>query len=152
MGYNTNYVKALRSILAYGQLFKIKQEDMPTMIFVLTDMEFDEATSGNKENKTPHQVVKDDYEEAGYQLPKIIFWNLANRSGALPVQQRDEHTALVSGFSQTLLKAFMELKPEDAFDPISIMKKILSDYNPIVCEEDTSPITIGTGVTWDADD
>lgn len=152
MGYNTNYVKALRSILAYGQLFKIKQEDMPTMIFVLTDMEFDEATSGNKENKTPHQVVKDDYEEAGYQLPKIIFWNLANRSGALPVQQRDEHTALVSGFSQTLLKAFMELKPEDAFDPISIMKKILSDYNPIVCEEDTSPFTMGTGVTWDADD
>jgi hypothetical protein len=133
MGYSTNYVGALRSVLEYGKLFQISQEMMPSAIFVLTDMEFDAADDGK--NKTPHEVVRDEYMAAGYILPKIIFWNLACRSNALPVTIRDENTALVSGFSQTLLKAFMELDPEKAFDPITVMNSILKDYKPQVCDE-----------------
>jgi hypothetical protein len=136
MGYSTNYVGALRSILEYGKLFQISQEMMPSAIFVLTDMEFDEAGGGK--SQTPHEVVRDEYEAAGYILPKIIFWNLASRSNALPVTIRDENTALVSGFSQTLLKAFMELDPEKAFNPLTIMESILKEYKPVVCAEQTS--------------
>ena len=132
-GYSTNYVGALRSVLEYGKLFHVPQEMMPTAIFVLTDMEFDEADSSS--SRTPHEVVRDEYNAAGYSLPKIIFWNLACRSNALPVTMRDENTALVSGFTQTLLKAFMELDPEEAFNPLTVMDNILRNYAPVVCDE-----------------
>lgn len=134
-GYNTNYVKALLSILEYGKLFKIPQKEMPTTLFILTDMEFDQAGRGS--NLTPHQVVKQDYEDAGYSLPKIVFWNLANRSDGLPVKEKDNNTALVSGFSSSLLKAFLDLDPRKAFNPQAIMEHILKKYEPKVCHEDT---------------
>ena len=134
-GYNTNYVKALLQILEYAKLFHLPQDQMPTTLFILTDMEFD--TAGKDSNLTPHQVVKQDYESAGYSLPKIVFWNLANRSGGIPVTNRDSNTALVSGFSSSLLKSFLELDPEQAFNPQKIMELMLKDYNPIVCIEDT---------------
>ena len=134
-GYNTDYVKALLSILEYGKLFQIPQEEMPMTLFILTDMEFDEASRGS--DVTPHQVVKQDYEDAGYSLPKIVFWNLANRSGGLPVKEKDNNTALVSGFSSSLLKSFLELDPRKAFNPQVIMEHILKKYEPKVCNEYT---------------
>lgn len=143
MGYNTDFVEALRSLLSYAQLFSLSPEDIPKYIFVLSDMEFDEADVTNRE-RNPHDVVKADYIAAGYSLPKIIYWNLACRSNALPVSMKDENTALVSGFSQMILKAFMELDPKDAFDPLTIMRKILEPYTPNVCEECKPKIDVST--------
>ena len=133
MGFSTNYVKALRSILEYGKLFQIPQDMMPTSIFVLTDMEFNQADPNG--SQTPHEVVKQEYEKAGYYLPKIIFWNIACRSNTMPVEQKDENTAIISGFSSMLLKAFLKLDPKDAFNPLVIMESILENYKPLVCNE-----------------
>lgn len=133
-GMSTNFVKALSTLLSHAKLFKVPPERMTKYLFVLTDMEFDQATSQGS-SKTPHNVVKEAYESAGYALPKIIYWNLASRSGTLPVSSLNENVALVSGFSQTLLKAFMELDPKDAIDPMRMMRKILEPYKPHIVEE-----------------
>lgn len=128
----TDYVKALTSLLDYGKLFSVPQEMMPECLFVMTDMEFDEA---DRAGRSPHEVVRSLYEASGYMMPKIIFWNLASRSDGLPVTEKDENTALVSGFSHSLLKAFLTLDPQIAFNPHHIMREILKEYKPVYMEE-----------------
>ena len=145
MGFNTDFVKALMTLLNNAKLFNVKPDQMPLYLFVLSDMEFDQADLSKQ--RSPHEVVKEEYESAGYTLPKIIYWNLACRSGALPVTMRDENTALVSGFSQTIMKAFLELNPEDAFNPISIMEKILESYDPEVVQENNVSLAINNQVS-----
>ena len=111
MGYIINYVMALRSILEYGKLFQITQENMPSAIFVFTNMEFDTT------DKNCSKTLCDEYKAAGYLLPKIIFRNLACHRNVLPIIQRDGNIALVSRFNQT----FMELGLQDIIDPLIIM-------------------------------
>jgi hypothetical protein len=59
------------------------------------------------------------YEDAGYDMPELVFWNLAGgragyeQSGGDPIAPKpvkaDEiGTSLVSGYSQGLLKVFLD--------------------------------------------
>ncbi|MDR2192662.1 MAG: DUF2828 family protein, partial [Endomicrobium sp.] len=59
------------------------------------------------------------YKKANYALPKIVFWNLADRSGNIPVSFNKNGVALVSGFSPAIMKAV--LKNDETFNPYSIM-------------------------------
>lgn len=69
-------------------------------------MEFDEC--GGKEYETDYQLVKRKFEEAGYQLPAIVFWNLRGGKRSKPVTKDEKNVALVSGFSGQMLKTFLE--------------------------------------------
>ncbi|KAF1958829.1 hypothetical protein CC80DRAFT_591732 [Byssothecium circinans] len=52
--------------------------------------------------------IKDNYSAAGYQIPQLVFWNLAADSTSKPVTMRDLNTVLVSGYSQGMLKVFLD--------------------------------------------
>ena len=103
-GQNTDLQKVFDVILSKATEGKITQEDMPTKILIISDMEFDEACS----NKTNFQVVKQKYEEAGYKLPSIIFWNVNGRIKNIPVMINDNNVALVSGASPSILKSVLK--------------------------------------------
>jgi len=47
------------------------------------------------------------YAEAGYDVPKILYWNLASRLEAVPVEAEWKGVALMSGFSPAMMKMFM---------------------------------------------
>ena len=47
------------------------------------------------------------YAEAGYQIPRLVFWNVNSRSGTIPVKENDLGVALVSGFSPNIAKMVM---------------------------------------------
>ncbi len=119
-GLNTNFTAAMLELLNYGKI--------PEYLFVFSDMEFDAA----QRNVTPYQYAKNAYNEVGVKLPKIIFWNIACRSGAFPISSKDEDVILVSGFSHTLLTAFLQLRPEELINPITMMLSILRPYNPVI--------------------
>jgi hypothetical protein len=89
---------------------------MPTKIIVLSDMEFDVADGSYDD--TAYGYIRRIYEEKGYRLPDIIFWNLNARGGNFPVDYTTNGTALVSGFSPSILKSV--LKCED-FSPLNVM-------------------------------
>ena len=79
--------------------------------------------------QTNFKVAQAEFEEHGYKLPKIVFWNLRGDADdtAVPVTHREEGTALVSGFSGHLLKLFMAGGDElDKFDPFTVMKAAIS--------------------------
>jgi len=58
------------------------------------------------------------FEEAGYKRPDIIFWNIQSRGNNVPVKFDEKGTALVSGFSPSILKSILGAKD---MTPISIM-------------------------------
>lgn len=112
---NTDFEKVFRVILKQAKLFKVPQSEMPTKLLVLSDMEFDEASRGNISN---HDSIKQMYEDAGYEIPKIVYWNLNGRRGNTPVTVGENDTALVSGFSPSILKSILGGRD---FNPVQIM-------------------------------
>ncbi|RMZ72174.1 d-lactate dehydrogenase [Pyrenophora seminiperda CCB06] len=105
---NTDFVAVFEDvILPMAVANKLKQEDMVKQIFVFSDMQFDSAGAPDRWT-TSYDRIKKKYAEAGYEMPRLIFWDLAANSTSKPATMDDVDTALVSGYSQGMLKAFLE--------------------------------------------
>ena len=48
---------------------------------------------------TNFEYAKKIFAEAGYQLPRVVFWNVASRTKQQPVTMNEQGVALVSGCS-----------------------------------------------------
>lgn len=109
---NTNIEATFNLILSTAVRTHMKQEDMPRNILIISDMEFDGATTG-RVNETLFQTIAKKYEDAGYKLPRLVFWNVNSRTGTIPVKENDLGVALVSGFSVNVCKMVLsgELDP-----------------------------------------
>ena len=61
--------------------------------------------------------IESDFKAAGYELPKLSFWNVNSRTNTLPITQNKQGVALVSGYSTASIKAVMsnEVDPYKAF-------------------------------------
>ena len=68
--------------------------------------------------------MKERYERCGYDLPKIVFWNLDAQYGT-PAECDDDSVAMVSGFSPSIMKAVLNA---EEFNPLSIMMEALKDF------------------------
>ena len=89
---------------------KLPKEEMIKRLFVFSDMQFDESyrdTLGEGGWQTEHQKVVKAFHEAGYDVPEIVYWNLAGDELAKPVTAIEEGVAIMSGFSPNMLKVFM---------------------------------------------
>jgi len=129
-GYNTDFVKSCDMIIKYGKEHNINDEDMPKKLFIFTDMQFDEATVDNdKESngiETLYKTIVKMFKAADYTPPKFVFWNLnSSHKESFPVNCKTEGTAMISGFSEQLLKIFMTY---DEFKPDLIVEEILAPY------------------------
>lgn len=110
---------------------KLSQDDMPTMLLIISDMEFDKCA-----DLTAYDNIKIRYEQAGYVMPKVVFWNVNGRVGNVPVTCDQEGVALISGCSPSIMKSFLEGKnitPEsivletlnnEAYDDIKVANSI----------------------------
>lgn len=117
---STNIVSAFKEILRVATENDLPASEMPKYLLILSDMEFNSACS-DSQHISAFAQVKHLYANAGYQLPKIVFWNLNARSDATgnsPVKFDQQGTALVSGFSPSIMKSILASKN---FTPKSIM-------------------------------
>lgn len=119
-GMSTDIGAAFDLILNAAVKCKLKEEDMPKTLLILSDMQFDRAASG----KTNFKDFKQKYKKAGYEMPNVVFWNLNDRNGTVPVKAHASGAALVSGFSPALMKSIVS--GED-MTPLSMMDKIIMD-------------------------
>jgi len=103
-GMTTNLEKVFKLILTQAKNNKISEDMMPTKIIILSDMEFNEAT---RKDSSSQSMIEAMYEEAGYKKPDIIYWNLNATGGNFPVEFDENGTALVSGFSPSILKSLL---------------------------------------------
>lgn len=115
-GMSTDLEKAFALILDTAKRNKLEAKYMPSTILVLSDMEFNSCTRGRTNLEQFTQL----YKKAGYELPKVVFWNLNAREGNVPAPAGQKNVALVSGFSPAILKGV--LGAED-FSPRGVMLK-----------------------------
>ncbi|KAF9276569.1 hypothetical protein BGZ88_001640 [Linnemannia elongata] len=131
-GYNTDLQKAFGLVLERAVAKKLPKEEMVKTMFIFSDMEFDQAVQGVSmptELFTNYSVVKHNFEAAGYELPQIVFWNLAGSSrGNKPAKANQKGVAMVSGFSGMLMKLFLDGSDLGAgIDPVLVMRKAIDD-------------------------
>ncbi len=114
---NTNLEAVFRLILNTAIKNRVPQSEMPTKLFIISDMEFDGCIIGG--NSMPlYDTMRKLYASAGYRLPQVVFWNVNSLQSNLPVTMGTAGTALVSGFSPSLFDLVMsgELAPEIIMD------------------------------------
>jgi hypothetical protein len=115
--YNTDISKVFDSILNKAVEFKVSESEMPTMILLLSDMEFDGHEISGK-SVGAFEMAQKKYAAAGYRLPKLVYWNLSSRHDNVPVKFDESGTALVSGFSPSIIVSLLQGKE---FTPEAIM-------------------------------
>ena len=117
-GMNTDVISAFKKILKVATDGNVAEADMPKMLLILSDMQFDACA---RFDDTALQSIARNYEAAGYAVPKIVFWNI-NAADNVPVKYDTRGVALVSGFSPSIVKAVLKADMED-FTPEGIMLK-----------------------------
>lgn len=120
---STNLHKAFAKILDVAVKGGVPQEEMPEMVLILSDMQFNQCV---KHDDSAMQMIARKYTEAGYTLPKVVFWNLNASYGNAPVKFDTSGTALVSGFSPAIVKPLLSGDLE-TFTPESVMLKTIMD-------------------------
>ena len=127
-GMNTNLHAAFDEVLRVAREGRVSPVDMPEYILILSDMEFDRCVSNDD---SAIEMIRRQYEAAGYSLPNVIFWNLNSQSGTVPVKYNEKGTALVSGFSPAIMASILKA---DQIDPINIMLTTINSerYEKIV--------------------
>lgn len=123
---NTDVQAVFRLILDTAVSHHMKQDDLPKNILILSDMEFDAAVrfpgcrrwEWEQSDKctsleTLFKKINRAYEAQGYQMPRLVFWNICSRTNTVPLQQNEAGVALISGFSPAVYQMVLsnELDP-----------------------------------------
>ena len=103
IGYNTNLEAAFNYILSNATYNNVSNEDMPKALVVISDMEIDRYMSGRGLGFV--DTMKNKYAQFGYELPKLIFWNVEARNDTFLSQSED--VINISGQSASIFKTFI---------------------------------------------
>lgn len=120
---NTDMIAAFKKILDVAVQGNVPQNEMPVMVLILSDMQFDQCV---EYDDNALQAIERTYRNAGYEMPKVVFWNLNASYGNAPVKFNESGTALVSGFSPAIVKPLLS-GDMDSFTPEAVMLKTIMD-------------------------
>jgi hypothetical protein len=134
-GMSTDIQKVFNVLLRTAKERNVSQDEMIKKIYIISDMQFNEATSGSgyhsrREGRvTNFDAIREQYEAAGYDMPELVFWNV-NASGDTPVTKDENGTFLVSGCSPSILKYAVNC---EAVTPEQLMLEVLESdrYKPV---------------------
>lgn len=109
---NTDIYKVFKLVLDVAVKNQYVQEQLPKNIVILSDMEFDDATT-TRDHKTLFETIQAEYLLHGYDLPRLVFWNVCSRTGTIPLKTNKNGVCLVSGFNPTIIDMVLsgELDP-----------------------------------------
>jgi hypothetical protein len=96
---STNLQAAFDAILKAARASSATAEEMPSILYIISDMQFNQATHENDE--TNLEAAKRKFEEAGYELPHIVFWNVNSYGNEAPATMYDNKVTLISGSNQS---------------------------------------------------
>ena len=139
---NTDIKAVFDMLLSVAKNKSTKPEDMPERLYIFSDMQFDRCvTDGTKsapdrwgytrwnypsanDMETLLESIASEWATTGYELPKVVFWNLRASENNIPAL--GGRFSYVSGFSMSAMEAI--LSGEDGY---SLMLKVLESerYN-----------------------
>lgn len=92
---NTDIRAAYREIVAFGKVNNVSNAEMPKALIILSDMQFDAIGP-----KSVTDDIKESFKEAGYDVPKLIYWNLNSYCNGVPIGSvLSEDAVEYSGYS-----------------------------------------------------
>ena len=118
---NTNLEAVFTLILRTAVKNRVPAAEMPAKLYIISDMQFDYCIIGGNDEPLFRQMRKL-YRKNGYELPEIIFWNVASRCDAIPVNRSETGAALVSGYTP----AIFDMVIGGDCSPEIVMNNILS--------------------------
>ena len=113
----------------------LTQNELPKRVLILSDMGFNSACEQTP-NKTLFQTINQKWNNAGYEMPTLIFWNILGSgrwgygSKAIPVSYNEDFPCLlVSGYNTASLN--MVLKGQES--PLEGILSVINTerYEPI---------------------
>ena len=115
---NTNLEAVFDLILSTAKKAHLKNEELPKKLYIISDMQFDAARGSRSYGfswerrgapETFMQTMRRKYEEAGYEMPTIVYWNVStSKCGMFQDTFEGENCCMVSGYSPSLFKSICE--------------------------------------------
>ena len=117
---NTNLQAAFEHVLEIAVKNHVAQKDMPKSLVVISDMEIDYC--GGKD-WTFYEKMAKRFRKFGYQIPNIIFWNVASRHDIFHADKTRAGVQLASGQSAAVFRQVMQCV---GMNPVEAMEKIIN--------------------------
>ena len=138
MGSSTNIGAAMRMILQAATDNNLMPSQMVKVLVILSDMQIDKDTWGIKVNHNFDPVLVNEIENEfrcarcaaapnGYDMPKVIFWNLRSTNG-FPCGNYKKNVFMMSGCNPATLNLFSEkgLSALENMNPYDTLKHSLN--------------------------
>lgn len=121
---NTDLEAVFNLILRTAVKNKLPQEELPSKIYIISDMEFDYCIEGGN-SMTMFDSMRNKFLKEGYKLPDVVFWNVCSHGNNIPVNFSETGAALVSGFSPIIFNMVMgeEISPEYIMNKIILSER-----------------------------
>ena len=139
-GGNTNVEAALDLMLNVAVKNNMAQSDIPKTLYIFSDMEFDgymtcgPAVRGRWSSgeyvldpETLFEKIAKRWEAHGYEMPRVIFWNLNARQDNIPAL--NGRFGYVSGFNMNMVETILSGK--DGLD--LVLEKLDSERYKVIC-------------------
>lgn len=129
-GNNTDLISAFRLILDHAIEHNVPEKDMPKAIIVISDMEIDNCTEDSYIYRTAIEELEIEFEESGYKLPNLVFWNVQSRNNVFHTDADRRGVQLASGESPAIFKSVIDCL---GYTPFESMMEVLNShrYDPI---------------------
>ncbi len=127
---NTDVEAAFRAILSAAKRAGAGVEDIPKVLYIVSDMEFDQCVANSE--STNFDNARRMFDEAGFTLPHVVFWNVNARHIQTAATKYDSNVTLISGLSQSAFKFAVEGK-----NPVELMLEVLNSdrYSQLVVDD-----------------
>lgn len=140
VGGSTDIQASFKLLLDKAIKHKVPNSDMPKILLILSDMEFNACTTIDRYNPrlyepraskaeiqaTAFDAMRQMYASAGYDLPIVVFWKINGRADNNPVKMHDSGAVLVSGFSPSVFKSILKTDME-RYNPYNVMLDVLNN-------------------------
>ena len=124
---NTNLRAAFEKILEIAVHGHVSQDEMPKTLIVISDMEIDHC--GDRD-WTFYEKMSRRFMKSGYQIPGVIFWNVASRNDVFHADKTRIGVQLVSGSSPS---TFLQVMKNVGMTPVEAMERTINAerYDPV---------------------
>jgi len=141
VGYSTNLQACFDLLLEITKKSNIKSTSVGVVMY--TDCQINQIAKVSDSGKMYTDKLYEEtivgyvgakYKEAGYDVPRLVFWNLSSSTPGFPAQSNSTGIQMVSGYSQTLMNQvftgdFTYVDNKVKVDPLeTLLKTVYSEY------------------------
>lgn len=119
-GGSTNVEAVFQKILDTAVKNNVPKEEMIAKVYIISDMQFNHCVDGASKHIFKNMAKK--FEDAGYELPNLVFWNVNAFMSNVPFTMNEQGVQLVSGLSPSIFK---QLLSADGKTPFELMLEVI---------------------------